>query len=122
MGRPSSYKEEYNQEVIDYMEQGYSKEAFAGKIGVSRRAIFRWIKRYPKFRHAIKIAETKCQKFWEELGLEIVLQGQGNPAVWIYNMKCRFGKNGWIDKTITDVQSKGKKLDSLVVVKNGDKT
>lgn len=108
-GRPSKYKEKYNQEVIEYMGQGYSKEAFAGKIGVSSRAIFRWIKRYPKFRRSIKKAEAACQNFWEGLGIELVLAGQGNATAWIFNMKNRFRKTGWndmrvIDKTIRKVK------------------
>jgi transposase len=98
-GRPTKYKEEYCEEVIEYMKQGKSKEAFAGHIGVSKQQIYRWMKKYRKFRTSIRKAEVACQDFWEELGIQMALAGQGNATVWIYNMKCRFRKSGWADKS-----------------------
>ncbi len=98
-GRPSKYRVEYCQEAIDFMKQGYSKEAFAGHIGTTKPAIYRWIKKHKEFRNAIKRAEVACQEFWESLGIELVLAGQGNATAWIFNMKNRFRKSGWSDTT-----------------------
>lgn len=96
-GRPTKYKPEFCDDVIEYMGQGFSKEAFAGKVGVSKQQIWRWMKKHKEFRTAIKKAETACQAFWEEMGIQLVLAGQGNATAWIYNMKCRFRKSGWAD-------------------------
>jgi transposase-like protein len=96
-GRPTKYREEHCQEIISYMAQGFSKEAFAGHIGVSSQQIYRWKKKHKAFRTAIKKAETACQNFWEELGIQLVLAGQGNATAWIFNMKNRFRKTGWSD-------------------------
>jgi len=110
IGRPTKYKPEYCQEIIEFMKQGFSKDAFAGHIGVSSQQIFRWKKKYKDFRTSIKKAEAACQEFWEELGIQMVLAGQGNAAVWIFNMKNRFRKTGWSDKTDTDIKSGGKPI------------
>ena len=82
-GRPTKYKEEYCNEVIEYMKQGFSKEAFAGHIGVSKQQIYRWKKKHKEFRTSLKKAETACQAFWEELGIQLVLAGQGNATALI---------------------------------------
>lgn len=94
VGRHTKYKIKYCKEVQDFMAQGYSKEAFAGDIGVSKKTIYNW-KKHKEFLHALKRGEMKCQKWWEELGHEMVMNGGGNAPVWIFNMKNRFG---WRDR------------------------
>jgi len=120
MGRPTKYKEEYCQEIIDFMKQGYSKEAFAGHIGISKQQIYRWRVKHKEFRTAIKRAETACQEFWEELGIQLVLAGQGNATAWIFNMKNRFRKNGWNDETKQNINFKG--LNNLIQVNESHKS
>ena len=109
-GRPTKYKPEYCQEVIDFMAKGLSKEAFAGEIKVSTQQIYRWMKKHKNFRTAIRKAENACQAFWEKMGVNIAAEGQGNAAVWIFNMKNRFRNTGWADATSTDLTTKGEKL------------
>lgn len=103
-GRPSKYDPKYCEEVIDYLGQGYSKEAFAGHIDVSEDTIYEWIKVHSDFSEAIKKAKAKSRIWWEDLGREMVMQGGGNAPIWIFNMKNRFG---WKDKTETELVGKG---------------
>lgn len=94
----TNYKPEYCQQIIKFMETGKSKEAFAGSIGVSRQAIYNWMKAQDDFKEACGIAEARCQNFWEELGLVGVTEGKNfNATAWIYNMKCRF-PDQWREK------------------------
>jgi hypothetical protein len=53
MGRPSEYKPEYCQAVIDYMAQGYSLSAFAGSIKVSKPTIYEWMTEHSDFSNAV---------------------------------------------------------------------
>ncbi len=53
IGRPSEYKPEYCQAVIDYMGQGYSLSAFAGSIKVSRNAVYEWMSEHSDFGDAV---------------------------------------------------------------------
>lgn len=112
--KQGKYKPEYCEEIIAFMGQGYSKEAFAGEIGVSKQAVYRWIKKHKEFRNAVKRAEEKCRLFWEGLGIEMVLQGQGNATTWIFNMKNRFRRE-WNDKIQTDITTNGKELPTPIL-------
>jgi len=52
-GRPSEYREEYDQLVIEFMGQGFSLTAFAGHIRVARDTVYEWIKRHASFSDAV---------------------------------------------------------------------
>jgi len=95
IGRPTKYKPEYCDTVIEVMEKGFSKEAVAGHIGISKDTLYKWIKKHEEFSDSIKRGVEISRVFWEELGIEMVTAGQGNAASWIFNMKNRFG---WKDK------------------------
>jgi hypothetical protein len=105
VGRPSDYDPKYCEEIIEYMGQGFSKEAFAGHISVSKQTLYNWMASHKEFLDAVNRAEEKCRVFWEELGIQMVLAGQGNATTWIFNMKNRFN---WKDRS--DVTSDDKAL------------
>jgi hypothetical protein len=56
IGRPSEYRPEYCQLVIDHMAQGYSLTAFAGMIRVSKNAVYEWIRDHSAFGDAVSRA------------------------------------------------------------------
>lgn len=97
-GRPTKYKEEYCQQLIDHMEQGLSYESFAGVVSVSKQTIYDWEKSNPDFLDAKKTGTEKCRLFWEKTGIGGLWgskEANFNSAVWIFNMKNRFR---WADK------------------------
>lgn len=113
-GRPSKYKPEYCQLLIDHMSKGLSFETFGAVINVNRDTIFEWVKVHKDFSDAKIEAIAKCQLFWENLGVEHILnvtksQSEGgvtksgskslNASVWIFNMKNRFK---WRDKQVDE--------------------
>jgi hypothetical protein len=55
-GRPTEYRPEYCQLVIDYMAQGYSLTAFAGHIRQSRETVYRWTQAHSDFSDAVSRA------------------------------------------------------------------
>jgi hypothetical protein len=57
-GRPSEYRAEYCEAVIEFMAQGYSLTAFAGSIRKSRNAVYEWIGRHPAFGDAVARARA----------------------------------------------------------------
>lgn len=111
VGRPSKYKPEYCDQLIEHMSEGFSYETFAAKVNVNRDTIYQWEKDHQDFSDAKKQAVEKCQLFWEGLGINHIInksdsesQGEGfgwsksrslNAAVWVFNMKNRFK---WKDK------------------------
>lgn len=116
-GRPTKYDPKYCDQIITFMEQGFSKEAFCAEVDIHKDTLYEWIKRYPEFSDSVKKAEAKCRRFWEDLGVQLVLAGQGNATAWIFNMKNRF-RDDWSDISRTELT--GKDGESLVIIKDGD--
>jgi transposase-like protein len=57
IGRPSLYRPEYCEAVIDYMGQGYSLSAFAGSIKVNKKTIYDWMQAHSEFSNAVSRAQ-----------------------------------------------------------------
>ena len=96
-GRPTKYKKEYCQQVVDFMAQGYSKEATAAHINIAKDTFYAWEKKHAEFSDAIKEGEQKSRLWWEKIGMGgMVGKVPGfNATTWIFNMKNR---HGWVDK------------------------
>jgi transposase len=94
LGRPSKYKPEYCERIVEFMGKGFSVEAFAGDIMVHVDSIYEWEKVYPDFSEAKKLAFGKNRIFWENIALQHMTSGDKDPkinsAIWIFNMKNRF--------------------------------
>lgn len=119
VGRPTKYKPEFCQQLIDHMAGGLSFESFAAVIEVDRDTLYEWNNSQPDFSDATKRAKDKCQLYWEKLGRDHVLNEsieeenyeEGtkkksskslNPAIWVFNMKNRFK---WRDKQPEEVDT-----------------
>jgi len=115
IGRPSKYKPELCNDVLEYMRQGDSKIAVAAKLDISRDTLYEWAKEHKEFSDTIKRGVELSQAWWEDLGKELVLAGQGNATAWIYNMKCRF-REDWADLTKQEITGKdGSELNIRII-------
>lgn len=88
-GRKSSYKEAYNNEVIECLAKGHSLTAFAGEIGVAQCIIWDWKKVHPEFKAACEIATTKAVLYWEKQLIACAESGKGNVTAIIFALKNR---------------------------------
>jgi hypothetical protein len=105
VGRPTRYKKEFCQMLIEHMEQGLSFDTFAGVIGVNRDSLYEWKNTHKEFSDAKGIATAKRNLFVEKMftaaaiGRE-VKDPKGNvlkfqPAMMVYWTKNTLG---WTDK------------------------
>lgn len=113
VGRPTLYKPEYCQLLIQHMKEGFSYETFAAVTDVSIQTLYDWEKAHPEFLEAKNHAWPKRQLFWEGLNRGITAgKIKGNPATMIFTLK---NANGWRDKH--DIQTtdttKEKALENL---------
>jgi len=97
MGRPSKYKDDFCEQLIKHMSEGFSFESFGGKISVNQDTLYAWARTHQEFSDAKKEAFEKSRLFWETIGIK---GAQGkipffNVTAWIFNMKNRFG---WRDQ------------------------
>lgn len=110
-GRPTDYKPEYCELVIEHMSKGYSFESFAGIVEVSKQCIYEWRAKHSEFGDAVAIGFSKCQIFWEQKGMEGLWNSKDNyfsQNVWSFNMKNRFK---WTDRTEVEA---GEKLNKVI--------
>ena len=91
-GKPSSFKPEYCEQLIQYMSGGLSFEAFAGHLGVAVSTIWQWEQEHEKFAEAKKVGYALGLEFWEKLGRNAAAGKvpNFNATVWIFNMKNRY--------------------------------
>lgn len=111
-GRPSVFKEEYCDMLVEHMAKGLSFESFAGIIDTCRATLYNWEAEFPQFLDAKKNAIEKSLLFWEKLSVDHVVnltetEKTGNSStttskslntgVWALNMRNRFN---WRDKAV----------------------
>lgn len=101
MGRHSSFKDAYCNEVIEYLAQGHSVTAFAGHIGAGRSTVYEWVEQFPEFAVSMKIGQAKATAFWEEILIKIAKEGKGNATAAIFGLKNR-ASDDWADRTLTE--------------------
>jgi hypothetical protein len=97
MARPTKYKKEYCELLIEHMDTGGSFESFAADLNVCRQTLYDWTEAHPEFLDTKKRAEAKALRYFERLGDDMMkgLIEKGNSTVWIFNMKNRFK---WTDR------------------------
>lgn len=90
MARPTDYREEFCERVLEYGAQGKSLTWMAAELGVSRDSLYEWMAANPVFSDAMTRAKALAQKWWEDAGqVGMVTQGF-NASVWSRSMAARF--------------------------------
>ena len=103
-GRPTKYTDNLGDQLIDWMAQGYSLTAAAGKIGVSRQTVYAWAEEKPEFSHALNTARAAAAAWWEDQARITATTGDGNASVVIFALKNRVADE-WREKVEQDVTS-----------------
>ena len=100
-GRPTKYKPEFCQAVVEYMTQGFSLKACAGYLCTTYDSINDWMKIYPDFFHAVKDGQALAALWWEQKLMENADSGKGNASSCIFGVKNR-SQEQWKDKHEVD--------------------
>ena len=74
-GRPTLYKPEYCDMVVEHMAQGASLTSFAASIKTSRSVITVWMNEHPEFLRAAHEGKAACAAWWEENGRRLAKEG-----------------------------------------------
>lgn len=102
-GRPTKYKKEYCEMLIEHMKQGYSFDSFGALLpdgGASKETLYAWTRAHRRFLDAKKQGEMQARLWWEKIataGMAGKIKGF-NATVWVFSMKNRFG---WKDRLQT---------------------
>lgn len=101
-GRPTSYKPEYCDQVIEWGALGKSLVWMAASFGVSRDTVHEWSKVHPEFSDALTRARALSQQWWEDAGQSALGMPGFSAALWAKNISCRF-REDWTDNSKTEI-------------------
>lgn len=116
-GRPTDYRPEYCQRVIDMGAKGYSVVEMCAEIGVDRKTLERvWPEAHEEFFQAFNLSRLKSQAWWESIGRNNIIEEHQGPKVnaGLYgrSMAARF-PDDWRESSKTELT--GANGDPLVV-------
>lgn len=77
IGRPTDFRPEYGEEILQLMASGLSLAASAAELGFHRQRVYEWVDRYPDFADTIRLAQVKRQLFLERR----LLSAEAGPIV-----------------------------------------
>lgn len=103
-GRPTDYKEEYCERVIEFGRQGFSRVQMAAELEIAKSTIQEWEKNHPEFSVAMTRAMTLSQAWWEKKGQDCLVMPAGvsfQASAWSRSMAARF-PDDWREKTATE--------------------
>lgn len=120
-GRPTKYKPEYCEKLIEHMSNGFTFLSFAGTIDCFERVLYLWMAKHPEFKLARKIGESKSRKKIESIILDIATGKikNGNATAAIFLLKNRFPKE-WRDRQ--ELKHLVKSNPIVVELDSGEKT
>ncbi len=94
-GRPTIYKPEYCEKVIELLKEGASIEEIGLELNCGYKTVYEWMERHPDFAQAIKTGRDYSKGWWYKQGRIALREKEFSPTLWYMNMKNRFG---WTDK------------------------
>lgn len=105
VGRPTVYKSEYCEMLIEHMRNGASFDTFGVTIGVSKDTLYDWVERHQEFLDAKKVAFDESKKCWENIMYQQATgKINGSSTALIFALKNRFPKD-YRDRTEQKVQA-----------------
>ncbi len=99
VGRPRTkvedLPEDWEEIMLECGRTGGSEVEMRVALGIGESAFYTLCEDSTQFQRTRKKAKDLCQVWWEKRGREMAVGEDGNPTVWIFNMKNRFS---WRDK------------------------
>ena len=82
MGRPTLYKPEFCEQVIELGKQGKSITQMAAKLEVDKASLLKWKNEKDEFSTALRVALTYSQDWWEDKAQTGLVDRNFNAALW----------------------------------------
>ena len=100
-GRPTLYRREMCDRLVEAMAKGLTAEAAAARIGISARSLFYWQQQHPEILQAIQEGRQRSQLWWEERALAMANGELGNTQIVMLGLRNRSrAASGWNNDTV----------------------
>lgn len=81
IGRPTTFKPEYCDQLIDHMGNGQSFESFGKKANCGKTTLYRWVEEHEEFRNAFTRAKAAHLDFMERMALGHMVEHFQGPKM-----------------------------------------
>lgn len=105
VGRPTKYKPEYCEQIIQLGKEGKSIAQMASFFDVDKASIFRWAEEYDDFRTALARARVHSQNWWEDKAQQNLASRDFNAQLWLKSVASRF-RDDYTERTQTEITGK----------------
>jgi hypothetical protein len=89
-GRPTSYRPEYCQLVLEWGKLGKSRAWMCSRLDITPKTMASWEAAHPDFLSATTRAKMHAQAHWEDQGHDNLLTSGFQSSVWSRSMAARF--------------------------------
>ena len=104
LGRPTKYKPEYCELVLELANQGHSKASICRQLNVDWNTWDNWERNFPDFLNTTRRAKQLSLGWWEDQGKTGIWSRDFNAQAYSLQIRNRF-PDQWRDKI--DVESSG---------------
>jgi len=96
LGRPSSYRPEFCDRILELMAEGRSLDGCAALLGVHPDSLNEWQRVHLEFSVAVRAGRAAATAFWETRLLDVAQGGSGNAQAiqWALRNRSR-AASGW---------------------------
>lgn len=98
MSRPTEYRPDMCEKVMEWGKLGKSRAWMAAELDVTYQTLLNWERSHAEFFDALARADAYAQAHWEDLGHDNIKDRDFNSSVWSRSMAARF-PNQWREKT-----------------------
>lgn len=102
VGRPSKYKPEYCDEVIEMAKLGKGWASYAAKFEIDRTTLYDWAEQHEEFSTALKRAKIYEQEWWENVAQSGLFADKFNAVAWKTSVQARF-RDDYTEKKVTEI-------------------
>ena len=90
IGRPTDYRPEYCERVVEMGKEGLSMVQMASRLDQARSTLIQWGEERPEFSTALARARSEAQRWWEDTGQKALGADKFQSSVWKTSMMARF--------------------------------
>lgn len=90
VGRPTKYKPEYCERVIELAKEGAGWAEYAAEFEIDRTTLYDWAASHEEFSTALMRAKVHEQVWWEREGRLNLKSKEFNANLWIKSAQARF--------------------------------
>jgi hypothetical protein len=94
IGRPTLYKPEYCDLVVELGKKGFSREAIVAELDIHYNTLNLWAEHNDEFMEALERAKNFELAFWERIAMDNIVErpngSKVNANLWSRSMSARF--------------------------------